>query len=279
MRPGSLTHTLTHLVTTYRFVTMDTDDRSAVLEVLLSLRSMTLRDHPVHARLKSTVVSSVVDTAPVMPWVPPIPEVGGEPIKRKKKKTRGKKKKAGAVVASKKGKKETAKATPPPPPTLGEENFPTLQDKTVEWDTTSVVVGKDQQRRGSNFSEVEDFEDEEERNEKGDDLEDDKDERKSIKAMSDGASTTTTTSSSLESVPKRTLPNVGYAAALMGKPNLGKSSEAPVAIVDPKAEVTKVPEDQTLSPTLAPRSDGWGGRRSFADILRVSEESAATASS
>eukprot|EP00977_Amphora_coffeiformis_P015979 scaffold4833_cov233-Amphora_coffeaeformis.AAC.14 len=255
---------------------MDTDDRNTVLEVLLSLRSMTLRDHPVHARLKSSVVSSVVDTAPVMPWAPPIVEAGGGPVKRRKKKNRGKKKKAVATAVSKKGKKESTKATAPPPPTLGEENFPTLQDKTVEWDTTSVVVGKNQQRRGSNFSEVEDFEDEEDRNEKGDDLEDDKDERKSLKAMSDGASTATTTSSSLESVVKKTLPKVGYAAALMGKTDLGSESEAPVAVVDSKVEVAKVPEDQPLSTTLGSASDDWGGRRSFAEILRVSRENAAS---
>lgn len=267
--------------TSHRFVTLDTEDKNAVLEVLLSLRPKTLRDHPVHARLKSTVVSAAVDTAPVMPWVPPIPEAGSEPVKRKKKKSRGRKKKSGAAAASQRGKnKETSKATSPPPPTLGEENFPTLQDKTVEWDTTSVVVEKDQQRRGSNFSGVGDSEDEEERNEKGDDLEDDKDERKSFKAMSDGASTATTTSSSLESLPKKTLPTVGYAAALMGKPDEGKPVEAPtVAVVDSKAEVNKVPEDKPVSTSLAPRAESGGGRHSFADILRVSQENAATASS
>ena len=260
-------------------MSIDTDDKNVMLDVLLSLRSMNLRDHPVHARLKSTVVSSAVDTAPVMPWAPPMIGAVGEPVKRRKKKNRGKKKKAFAAAASKKGKKESTKASAPPPPTLGEENFPILQDKTVEWDTTSVVVGKGQQRRGSNFSEVEDFEDEEDRNEKGDDLEDDKDERKSVKAMSDGASTATTTSSSLESVVKKTLPKVGYAAALMGKSDLGSDSEAPVAVVDSKAEVTKVPEDQPLSTTLSLSSDGWDGRRSFAEILRVSQDRAASTSS
>lgn len=236
-----------------------------------------------HARLKSTVVSAVVDTAPVMLWVPPVPDTGADPAKRKKKKSRGKKKRSGAT--GKKGKKEVTKATPPPPPTLGEENFPTLQDKTVEWDTSSDVEAKGPQRRGSNSSssststsEEDDSEDEEERIAKEDYLEDEKEGPKSFKAMSDGASTATTTSSSMESVPKKTLPGVGYAAALMGKSNPrpdseGQVSKVPVALVAPKPDVSKVPEDQPVSASLAPKSESWGGRRSFADMLRISQES------
>lgn len=271
---------------------MDTEDKNDILQVLMSLRGMTLRDHPVHARIKSTVAKAVVDTAPVMPWVPPVPEVGGEPAKRKKKKTRGKKKKGSANISNAtaggmKG-KELAKPAPPPPPTLGEENFPTLQDKTVEVDTAQVMAYKTQSRRGSNASEPDEdyYYDEDERNDKSNDVEDDKDERKSMKTMSDGASTATTTSSSLESVPKKTFPTVGYAAALMGK--AGKSiisqddavrtpSAQPSA--DSKTEAPKVPEDKPVSPSLAPKSESWGGRRSFADILRVSQESATSASS
>lgn len=272
-------------------MTLDTEDRNDILEVLLSLRSMKLRDQAVHARVKSTVATAVVDTAPVMPWVPPVPEVGSEAVgaspKRKKKKVRGKKKKTGAnassTAAGKKGKKEPAKPSPPPPPTLGEENFPTLQDKTVEWDTTAVVVDKPQARRGSNTSDVEDYEDEDERNDKSVDAEDDKDEPKSVKAMSDGASTATTTSSSLESVPKKTTPTVGYAAALMGKPSSSTSflSEGQPGFqtnVDSKPDVSKVPEDEPVSTSLAPKSDTWGGRRSFAEILRV-QDNAESASS
>ena len=185
----------------HRFVSLDTDDRDVVLDVLLSLRSMSLRDHPVHARLKSTVVSTAVDAAPVMPWFPPVPE----PTKRKKKKTRGKKKR-GPTLLSRGGDKadSTTKALPP---TLGEDNFPTLQDKRVEWETPCVVESECQERHGSNSSEGEEFEDRIEK----------EDEPRSLKAMSDGASTATTTSSSLESVPKKTVPSVGYAAVLMGK--------------------------------------------------------------
>lgn len=272
-------------------MTLDTEDRNDILEVLMSLRSMKLRDQAVHARVKSTVATAVVDTAPVMPWVPPMPEVGSEAAeassKRKKKKVRGKKKKTGtnassAAGNSKKGKKEPAKPSPPPPPTLGEENFPTLQDKTVEWDTTAVVVDKPQARRGSNTSDVEDFEYEDERNDKSVDAEDDKDEPKSVKAMSDGASTATTTSSSLESVPKKTFPTVGYAAALMGKPGgsgvLSDGQPSFQTNVDSKPDVSKVPEDKPVSTSLAPKSDVWGGRRSFADILRV-QDNAESASS
>ena len=274
-----------------RFVTLDTEDRNDILEVLMSLRSMKLRDQAVHARVKSTVATAVVDTAPVMPWVPPVPEVGSEAVgaspKQKKKKVRGKKKKktgtnASSTAAGKKGKKEPAKPSPPPPPTLGEENFPTLQDKTVEWDTTAVVVDKPQARRGSNTSDVDDYEDEDERNDKSVDAEDDKDEPKSVKAMSDGASTATTTSSSLESVPKKTIPTVGYAAALMGKPGsssfLSEGQSASQTNVDSKPDVSKVPEDGPVSISLAPKSETWGGRRSFADILRV-QDSAESASS
>ena len=265
----------------HRFVTLDTEDRSAVLDVLMSLRSMTLHDQPVHARLKSTVVTTVVDTAPVMPWVPPVPGVGDEPVKRKRKKSRGKKKKVGASAAGKKGKNEPAKPALPPPPTLGEENFPTLQDKTVEFDKVPVVEDKGQVRRNSNSSDVDDYEDEEQ-NEKADDIEDEKDDRKSVKAMSDGASTATTTSSSLESLPKK--PTVGYAAALMGKQGgsegrTDKSSSVSAPSMEAKRDVAKVPEDRPISTSLATKSDAWGGRRSFAEIVRVSQDGVSNTSS
>jgi hypothetical protein len=195
-----------------RFVSLDTKERNVMLDVLLSLRSMSLHGHPVHARLKSTLVSTTVDAVPIVPWTPLPTEVCDAPVKRKKK-VRGKRKK-GTTGTNRKG-REAIPETKASPPTLGEENFPTLQDKTVEWETPpSLVEGSRHDRHSSNSTEPGDFTD---RIGQDDDLDDDKDEPRSLKAMSDGASTATTTSSSLESVPKKTFPSAEYAAVLMGK--------------------------------------------------------------
>lgn len=278
-------------------MTLDTDDKSDLLDAMLSLRSMTLRDAPIHARIKSTAATTLVDTAPVLPWAPPVPELAEEPIKKKKKKkkVRGRKKKDGRVPFNQKGGQSgslpATKWASLPPPTLGEDNFPTLQDKKVEWETTPVLAETGHSRRGSSTSSDDDEdEDYEERNSKADDLEDEKGEHelKSLKAMSDGASTATTTSSSLDFLPKKILPAGGYVAALMGASKtfpsstatgfVASSNSARPSTASSGSKVVSKEMKQPMATTLAPKSDVWGGRRSFADVVFIPQETRTTSS-
>lgn len=267
-------------------MTLDTDDKSDLMQVMLSLRSMTLRDAPIHARIKSTADTTLVDTAPVLPLAP---------TKKKKRKVRGKKKRDGQnPFYQKRGQSGSQPVTTwalAPPPTLGEDNFPTLQDKKVEWETTPVLAETGHSRRGSSSSDDEEDEEYEDRNSKADDLEDEKGENelKSLKAMSDGtASTATTTSSSLESLPKKILPAGGYAAALMGAskifPSLTTtgvvacSTSARPGTVSSGSKAVAEELNQPMATTLAPKSDVWGGRRSFADVVFIPQETRTTSS-
>jgi hypothetical protein len=285
------------------FVTLDIESPGAdgddvTMKVMMHLQAQLLGGEPVKARRKASVASNLsIDPIPF--WLPPIP------LKRKKKKKRSKKKKknsstSGSANSNSDGTHnninaaaatrnqnqnmpgkgtETAssfhsafaiKSSIPlvSPPTLGEDNFPTLQDKKVEWETPPTAGLEDDEKYDKH--EDDDADDEE-----------DKEDPKSVKALSDVASTATTTSSSTESTPhgKKLWGTVGgYAAALMKQAVVPPPvSETKVAIL-PVSTESKAGHFSALShkatapaPVVTVSTPKWGGIRSFADVLRQEE--------
>lgn len=275
----------------YRFVTLDTTSRDDMLRVMMTIRMQMLHGDYVQARLKATA-RAPVETAPPMPlWPAVTPDMllaieasaaaaldGGKKKRRKKKKKKHRKK-AGAAASgdpsllaavggspgSPSGKSQGA-----PPPSMGEDDFPTIQVKKVEF----VTMPKDEKP------------------------DEEKERTKSL--SSDAASTATTNSSSLDSyaTPK---PFTGYAAALLKAPS-------PVTITEPLSpsptgtgkNLRRLSSISGALDTIADVSDGpcptpaaagaggacppptvlpplWGRGRSFADMLR--EDRGRTASS
>jgi len=159
------------------------------------------------------------------------------------------------------------------PPSLGEEEFPSLQEKKVEWGTLNPPeqdknLGEDDGEEGSENMKA-----------------------SSVKSVSDAASTVTTSSSSLDSTPKKALG--GYAAALLNSSpaptkkvmTQSQSSPAPASVrrAQPPSSAGAAPKmDAGLSSTAAKpemkpsasapmpvNPPSWGRGRSFADILRT----------
>ncbi|KAL7578794.1 hypothetical protein ACA910_016017 [Epithemia clementina (nom. ined.)] len=294
------------------FVQLDTTSRADVMAVLLQLRSETLAGYPVHARIKTSVAASVVPIDPA-PFMAPVDLLMGpqrqqgknkngspEQSRRKKKNKNKKKSGSGGNSNDKNNDKNNSKnnsssnggnkknssnsnpgSTPskkknivPPPPALSEDNFPTLLDNRVEWDTASPM--QDDEKNGKDIVNENVIVD------KDGKLEDDEDpELKSSKLCSDSASTATTTSSSTEPGPKK----IGYAAALKTVKTDDSSSSSntsthhiAVAKVQesPKPTspdtVTNIKQIQEhmhdIHPPVQVKPPIWGRGRTFADILR-----------
>lgn len=238
-----------------------------MMRVMMHVRTQTLRDEYVQARLKASSIS-IPDTAPppMMPYWPgadgtsAVPNQSAGPAKRKQKRKSGRNrnkknnnnsnrknnnnnnnnsnKKINSPKNEKQRKKVQEETKAPQPPSLGEEDFPSFQqEKKVEWGTippVGEVQGKDQ--------------DGEDEFEEGDG--DMTGKPSSIKSVSDVASTVTISSSSTDSVgggsssnnsKKTTLG--GYAAALLMNPSprVGAMSSsnktAPKAVVDSNSSI------------------------------------------
>ena len=203
-----------------------------MIRVMMQLQTQTLAGAPIHARLKARQPSSLVVDTTV--WM--------EPTRKKKKKKRCKKKK----------KKDSATSAVPAPPSMGEDNFPTLQDKKVEWETSP---DDDDDKDGDGKHGMDD-------------------DPKSLKTVSDAASTATTTSSSVESMmqPKKTLPAGGYAAALLKtapvirEPVNNEEVAAEKQVASPNAPAVASAEKEQTPMVITPPS--WGGGRTFADVIK-----------
>jgi hypothetical protein len=241
-----------------------------MLQVMMQLRSSTLAGHPVHARLKSSVTVPVDGGGriwlPSMPWASPAgslqdPTAAVAPLPKKKKtRSRGKRKKktlSSSGDAAVKALENVAELSATPIQVrahLSEDDFPTLLDDHVEWETP--------------LEEHEDVNNKEEES----------DSKSSSKNLSDMASTATTSSCSSSTT-------LGYAAALR------KAIATPTAVAAPSSssssktnavskEIVMAPtgkrkeESSTLpvAPAVLPvaKPAKWGGTRSFVDVLRTS---------
>jgi hypothetical protein len=268
-RTKSQKHVLTHafslaLSVHRRFVKLDTTSREDMLQVMMQLRSSTLAGNPVHARLKSSVTAPVDGGGrswfPTMPWASPVgalqvstAETASLP-KKKKTRSRGKRKKktvsssGDAAVKALENVSELSAVPIQVQASLSEDDFPTLLDNHVEWETP--------------LEEHEDVNNKEEES----------DSKSSSKNLSDMASTATTSSCSSSTT-------LGYAAALR------KAIANPTAVAAPSNTVSKeivMPptgkRKEEESPTLpvasavlpAVKPAKWGGGRSFVDVLRTS---------
>jgi hypothetical protein len=224
---------------------------------------MTLAGEYVMARLRASAVTSApVDTYSTLPTVP---DLTTKKKKKKKKRRRAKKKNA---------------AGPP----LTVDNFPTLHDEKVEWETKKPVDEVVEKDNGED-SEEDDDDDTLDGDRKTPPPEEDElgeNEPKSIKTLSDVASTATTTSSSMESFKKQP-PVMGcYAAALLKTP--APPMEATAAVpTSPKTAMSVVVPQETDKVVVEAKAreerapvqitpPSWGGGRSFADILREKDE-------
>jgi hypothetical protein len=233
-----------------------------MLQVMMQLRSSTLAGHPVHARLKSSATAPVDGGGriwlPTMPWESPAGSLqvstAATVPKKKKTRSRGKRKKktvsssGDAAVKALENVSELSAVPIQVQASLSEDDFPTLLDNHVEWETP--------------LEEHEDVNNKEEES----------DSKSSSKNLSDMASTATTSSCSSSTT-------LGYAAALR------KAIANPTAVAAPSNTVSKeivMPptgkRKEEESPTLpvasavlpAVKPAKWGGGRSFVDVLRTS---------
>ena len=212
-----------------------------MVRVMMQLQSRQLGGCHIHARLKSVAHVSV-DTAPVTPLWAPQP-----PVPSRKKKKRSKKKARRARVKASRPKENPES----PPPSMGEDNFPDLQDKKVEWES----IPEEYTKAGNEDSKHDDDEG-----------------PKSLR--SDAASTATTTSSSTESnnTGKKTLPSFGYAAALMKAPSPSTLSTAQVATTAKgMTPNTLAITESEVSARVVVQPPTWGHGRSFADVLKTED--------
>lgn len=269
--PDEHSHRYNADVLSHRFVTLDTDSREDMMRVMMHVRTQTLRDQCVQARLKASSTASF-ETAPPMPIWPDFTEADmaeKSASKNKKKKQRNKKsKKKNSSKQQQQPKRQTSMK--PSPPSMGEDDFPTLQDKKVEWDT--MPVERENEKAIGGIEDEEEEEDEDTR-------------RSSNKSLSDGASTATTTSSSLDSTSRKTLG--GYAAALRKAPAPTTITETSPVVTPKRSQSATTLSSSMTSPAKAPKvkvtapateeappapvviaPPSWGGGRSFADILR-----------
>ena len=313
----------------FRFVRLETDDRFAMVQAMMHVQSQTLGGYPIHARLKASATSTVpIDTAPPMPmsgWhadskdgvdtstKTTVTSASSRKNRRssrrvRKKKTSGKsnngkrvsktskESKSGSVGSAKKDNSTKTSPDAPDsssvtPPSLDEDNFPTLQDKKIAWETISEedsTCSKDERDVKDREDDGIDGDEQPIQERVVDHVETPRSSLSSFsKAMSDGASTATTTSSSTESFPKKAVvfPVGGYAAALMTAPSpkttASKASTSSLGGGKSKAQeqrqdkpsVSDATEDMTAAalsgpPPMVVRPPTWGQGRSFADILR-----------
>lgn len=252
-------------------MTLLMDSREIMMNIMMQLRCMTLGGEYVMARLKASNSSlaniDVYNTFTLQADpVEPCQLLNYSHSNKKKKKTRPKKcrnRKVSTPHVS--APKVLNSKTIESPICLSIEDFPSLrEEKKVEWEMPSVgstesgkITDDDCKSEGSSES------------------------PKSAKPFSDGASTATTISSSAESVPNKTVPMVGYAAALM-KPPPSKIVPANSVLLNKGRNVveskTVVNVDDALdnAPILRQKEKessqvfvaSWGQRLSFADILR-----------
>jgi hypothetical protein len=146
-----LTHVSSCLLSLqHSFVKLDTTSQQDMLRVVMQLRSSTLAGHPVHARVKSST------TAPVdkLPWTSQSGARPFEPFealtlaeaslpKKKKTRSRGKRKKKTVSADGTEVKvtpvesvaEHSAMLPVQSSLSLGEDEFPTLLDNHVEWET------------------------------------------------------------------------------------------------------------------------------------------------
>jgi hypothetical protein len=192
--------------------------------------------------------------------------------KKKKTRSRGKRKKKTTVLSADGAEvkvtpvESVAEHSVAPPIeatlSLGEDDFPTLLDNHVEWETP--------------LEEQEDVHDVEEEESAS---------KSSLRNLSDVASTATTTSTSSSSLDKQRT-KVGYAAALrkaIADPDVAVAVAAPSSskmnavskefVMPPtgkrKEETSADPVATAVLPVAKPAQ--WGGTRSFVDVLRTSQ--------
>jgi hypothetical protein len=154
-------------------------------------------------------------------------------------------------------------------PSLGQDDFPTLMDKQVEWETPL----EEQEDTDVNDTDAVAAEEESE--------------SKSNKNLSDVASIASTTSSSSSSLGKQktgtTMTLAGYAAALrntivnpvvhVDAPLKSATSEIAMRPAGKrKEEPSKPVVTVAVAPAVVPavKPSPWGGSRSFVDVLRTS---------
>lgn len=132
---------------TYRFIELDCGSRETMLNVVMQLRSLTLADEYIHARLKSSTLHQA-------PSLDPIAVVIAEQVARRRRKKRGLRKNKKKVVNENEGRhRENEKSAQsrklsnttersqktaeqrvnlPPPQTLEESEFPSLCEGTSD---------------------------------------------------------------------------------------------------------------------------------------------------
>jgi len=284
-----------------------------MMRVIMHVRTQTVRGEYVQARLKASSISIFDTAPPAPVWAadnfvgvryskvmnrrrnadsasggrgssssqPPLSPTNQKQA-RKKKRTRSKKNKNKKLPSSPASSpeqlrqlsaKDGAQFEKPSPPSLGEDDFPSLQDKKVEWETTLPAYGDDDKDIDDNVKNN-DEEDEED--------DDDQDPTKSSnRSVSDVASTVTTSSSSMDwssAAGKMSTTTLrGYAAALMLNPSRKPLQSAPTlpprpyTLSDPSkvlAAAIQEPSLTTSATVTQIKPPKWGRGRSFADILR-----------
>lgn len=260
------------------FVTLDTSSRDDMLNVMFQLRSKTLNDEPVKARLKSSVRQIDTSAAPPLPvlmststsmtQLSSYDHQHPTPNKKKKKKrskNKNNKKSANSSTPVRNGAGNTRTGSSITPkkiameqPVLTGAEFPALNQNKVKL----VVVDSEKM-----------------------------DEPISTKSVSDAASTATTTSSSSLSDTKK---QVGcYAAALLKakpvkveietKKDKGSKSQGDADRAhkenraSDRSSAGDRQKDEYKSAPAAPvviKPPSWGGGRSFADVLKKEEAAA-----
>jgi hypothetical protein len=238
-----------------------------MLQVMMQLQSSTLAGHPVHARLKSSATAPLDGGGriwlPTMPWASTTVSLQVSTAslpKKKKTRSRGKRKKKTVSSSSDAAVKavENVADLPTVPiqveASLSEDDYPTLLDNHVEWETPlekHEYVNNKEEESGS---------------------------KSSSKNLSDMASTATTSSCSSSTT-------LGYAAALR------KAIANPDDVAAPSSSSSKtntVSKEIVIPPTGKREEEGspthavapavlsaakpaeCGGTRSFVDVLRTS---------
>ena len=220
-----------------------------MLSVMEEIQNKTLGGNPVLARRKASATSAVpIDPAPL--WITPLPPKRKRRVRTRKKKGKSKGDTAKTEPNTNDSGESATTASKHSPPTLGEDEFPTLQDKQVEWETPNELEGNGMES----------------------DKDASEDNRKSIKTMSDVASTATTTSSSTESTPHGKK-NWGYAAALMKQVPPAVNENTPAALPSESDIQTLSLDDKVPSPVVNVPTATWGGSNSFASVLRKDDQS------
>ncbi len=239
-----------------RFVTLETDARALMMNIMMQLRTRTLGGEYVMARLKASS-TSMADVDPYHPVFAPFQitaplhsSQGSEGARRKKKKSRTKKNRnkkfqssssTGSHNASD-GSLDKNSSTSPAPPSLSVDQFPSLLDeKKVEWETPPG---------------------------------DGRDPRKIMPMGGYAAALLKPAPAKVGSSKSSSSNHKAEKSKATTSNSVSNNSSSTSISVKPKSnEAEKTTKSSPLTVS------GWGQRRSFADILRQDKVDAAIASS